>query len=1035
MRFTDLFIRRPVLAVSLNLVILLLGLHSFLSMTVREYPKLTNTVVSVTTSYPGASPSTVQGFVTTILEKAISSTPDIDYMTSDSSQGVSTIQVYMKLNSDPNGALTQVISKVNQVRNQLPPESESPVVKETEGSSTALMYLAFYSKTMTSEQIADYLNRVVQPKIQGVAGVGEAQILPAGSGNGNTFAMRAWLNPQKMAALAVTPAEVANALASNDLVSAVGRTKGRNVAMTIRATTSLHSAAAFRKLVVAQRNGTQIHLGDIAKVQLGAEDYNQSVYFKGQPATFIGVTPTPSANALTVADGVHKVFRQIQHEFPPGLHAGIPYDGSVFIHASIREVADTIAITLGVVVLVIFLFLGSFRSLLIPAVAIPLSIVGAGLIMLALGYTLNLMTLLAIVLAIGLVVDDAIIVVENIHRHIEEGRRPLEAAMLSARELTLPIVVMSTTLIAVFAPIGFLGGLVGNLFTEFAFTLAASVLISMVVALTLSPVMGSRVLRHTPPRGFSHFLDQTFDRLRQRYLRSLHGVLNYRPVVLVFALVILVSIFFLFTSTRHELAPTEDQGILFVQGKGPPTATLHYLERYSKQMLQIFDSFPEEHMTFLVNGIAPGGGAGNNMAFGGMLLKPWGQRKRSQMQIQPLLQKKLNKITGLKAVTFGRPSVPGSAGGLPIQFVVKANTDYRRINTVADHLIGRAMHSGLFMFLDKDLKFDSPQVVLSINRPMAATLGLTMRDITNDLQPLLGGNYINRFSMAGQSYKVIPQVPDRFRANPNLLKRYYIRTASGTLVPLSTVVTVHREVQPEFLPQFQQLNSATISGVMMPGVTIGEALDYLKTTAARIFPPGFEVDYASVSRQFMEQGSSALVTFALAVILVYLLLAAQFESFRDPLIVMTTVPMSICGALIFLSLGAATLNIYTQVGLLTLVGLITKQGILIVQFANDLQRHEGLGRREAVERASSVRLRPILMTTGAMVFGVIPLLVASGPGAVSRYDMGLVIATGLSIGALFSLYVVPTFYMYLARDHSAEAAAGGDAPSEEPTAP
>ncbi len=1032
MRLTDLFIRRPVLAVSLNLVILLLGVRAFLDMTVREYPKLTNTVITVTTSYPGASPSTVQGFVTTILEKAIASAPDIDYMTSTSSQSVSAIQVYMKLNSDPNAALTQVISKVNQVRNQLPPESESPVVKETEGSSTALMYLAFYSKTMSSEQIADYLNRVIQPKIQGVAGVGQAQILPAGSGNGNTFAMRAWLDPQKMAALGITPAEVAQALASNDLVSAVGRTKGPNVAMTIRATTSLHSVKAFRRLVVAQRDGTQIRLGDVADVELGAEDYNQSVYFKGQPATFIGVTPTPSANALAVADGVHKVFHEIQTELPPGLHAGIPYDGSVFIRASIHEVADTILITLGVVVLVIYLFLGSFRSLLIPAVAIPLSIIGAGLIMLALGYTLNLMTLLAIVLAIGLVVDDAIIVVENIHRHIEEGRSPLDAAILSARELTLPIVVMSTTLIAVFAPIGFMGGLVGNLFSEFAFTLAASVLISMVVALTLSPVMGSRVLRHTPPRGFSHFLDRTFDRLRARYMRSLHGVLNYRPIVLVFSAVILVSIFFLFTSTRHELAPTEDQGILFAQGKGPPTATLHYLERYSKQMLNIFDSFPEEHMTFLVNGIAPGGGAGNNSVFGGMLLKPWGERKRSQMQIQPLLQKKLNTIVGLKAVAFTRPSVPGSAGGLPIQFVVKANADYGEINAVANRLIGRAMHSGMFMFLDKDLKFDNPEVVMHIDRPMAATLGLTMRDITNNLQPLLGGNYINRFSMAGQSYKVIPQVPDRFRADPDLLKRYYIRTGSGSLVPLSTVVSLHTEVQPDYLPQFQQLNSATILGVMMPGVTIGQALNYLRDTAKKIFPPGFEVDYASVSRQFMQQGSSALVSFALAIILVYLLLAAQFESFRDPLIVMTTVPMSICGALIFLSIGLASLNIYTQVGLLTLIGLITKQGILIVQFANDLQRNEGIGRREAVERASSVRLRPILMTTGAMVFGVIPLLVATGPGAVSRFDMGLVIATGLSIGALFSLYVVPTFYMYLARDHAAEAGTASEPAPDTP---
>ena len=1016
MRFTDIFVRRPVLATSLSLVILLLGLRAWSEMVVRQYPKVTSTLVTVTTAYPGASSSTVLGFVTARLEQAIASAPGIDYMTATSSEGVSTISVYMRLNYSPNAAVAQIMSKVQQVQNQLPTGTQAPVINETVGNQTALMYLAFYSKTLTQQQVNDYVLRVVQPKIQGVRGVGQAQIVPAGTGpSGNSFALRAWLNPNRMAALGVTPAEVATALAANNYISAVGRTRSSDIARTIRADTILHNARQFRELVVKHSGNTLVRLGDVAHVELGGQNYNQAVYYDGKPAVFIGVFATPNANSLSVAKGVHKVFGELQASLPPGIRAAIPYDGSVYIQKSIHEVMTTIAITLAVVVVVIFLFLGSLRSLLIPAVAIPLSIVGGGIFMMAAGYTINLITLLAVVLAIGLVVDDAIIIVENIHRHMEEGMSGFDAALRGARELASPIIVMTTTLVAVFTPIALTGGLTGSLFSEFAFTLVFTVTVSAVVALTLSPMLCSKVLRPSATHGFAHALDAAYERLRRGYDRSLSGLLKHRSAVLVVATAVFVCIPVLFLGTPSELAPTEDQGIILVSATGPATATLHYLNHYSRQVAHIFHSFPETQQVFQINGISFSG-AVDNALIGGMRLVPWSQRSVTQMALMPEVQQKLNHLTGVQAAAFAKPSLPGSAGGYPVQFVITSSGHFARIDHVANTLIGKAMQSGLFAFLTKDLRYDSPEVVLHVDRNLAGDLDISMADIANNLEPLLGGNYINRFDISGRSYKVIPQVPDRFRNHPSMLRDYYIASGSGALVPLSTLVKIRTQVRPEFLPQFQQLNSATVEGVMAPGVTLGQALTYLKTEAGKILPPGFGIDYASESRQYIEQGHAIVITFALSVVLVYLLLAAQFESFRDPLIVMVTLPMAITGALIFLYLGAATLNIYTEVGLITLIGLITKQGILIVQFANVIQETEGLDRRAAVEKASSIRLRPILMTTGAMVLGALPLVFATGPGAVSRFDMGLVIAAGLAIGAFFSLYVVPVIYTYLARD-------------------
>jgi len=1024
MKFTDLFIRRPVLATALSLVIFLMGMRAYFGMTVRQYPKMTNTTVVVSTAYPGASPQTIQGFLTTPLERVIASAPGINYMTSASAQSVSTITAYMDLNYSPNAAIANIQSKIQQVVNKLPTGSQLPIINVTVGDSTDLMYIAFYSRHMSQQQITDYLLRVVQPSLVAVHGVSQAQIVPAGTGSGNTFAMRVWLNPTKMAALHVAPAQVATALAANDYVSAVGRTRGPMIGQVIRATTSLSTVRGFRDLIIAHDGNTLVRLKDVARVTLGAQTYTSQAFFNGTTAAYIGIQPTPTANSLDVARGLRKTLARLKTQFPPTLKAAIPYDASNYITAALHEILTTIGITLVVVILVILLFLGSLRAAIIPAIAIPLSIIGGGLLMWMMHFTINLLTLLAIVLAIGLVVDDAIVVVENIHRHIEEGQTPLDAALLSGRELMSPIIVMSTTLVAVFAPIGFMGGLTGSLFSEFAFTLVATVLVSMVVALTLSPLLSSRVLKGHQTHGFGHFVDEKFDALRRRYDHLLHGSLDYLPVTLLFAAVMLASVYFLFVTTRQELAPQEDQGIVFVAGTAPPTATPRYLRTYGLQIIHDFKKIKAYDKSFMITGFSPSG-AGTNSMIAGMHLVPWNERTVSTMQLQPIIQREVSHIAGLQLAVFQRPSLPGSAGGPPIQFVIQSSAGYKKINAVASQLIGIAQRSGLFAYVAKDLRYDNPQIVLHIHRDMAAALGLNMQTIAANLQPLLSGNYINRFDLKGRSYEVIPQVSDRFRADAGLLKSFYLQTASGHMVPLSTVASIKTDVQPQYLPQFEQLNSATIQAVPMPGVSMGQALSFLRIQAHKIFPQGFSVNYASESRQFMHARSGLLVTFFLAILLIYLLLAAQFESFRDPLIILVTVPMSISGALIFLSLGLGTINIYTEVGLITLIGLITKQGILIVQFANEAQRHQGLSKRAAVEKASSIRLRPIMMTTGAMVIGVLPLLLASGPGAAARFALGLVIFTGLSLGSLFSLFVVPAMYMVLGKDHSHDPDADG----------
>jgi multidrug efflux pump len=1007
-KFTDIFIDRPVLASVVSLLILVIGLRSITSLEVRQYPETKDTVVTVSTTYPGASSELVKGFITTPLQQAIAEAEGIDYIAATSIKGQSTIEVHMRLNYDPNAAVAEIQAKVGSQRNVLPVEAEDPVITSRTGDPTALMYLAFYSTDMKPSQITDYLLRVVQPKLQSVPGVAKARLI----GN-KTFAMRIWLDPRRMAALGVTAQDVADVLRANNYLSAVGQARGRYVAIDLRATTDAANERDFRELIVRSDGSTLVRIRDLARAELGAEDYESSAWYKGKTSIYIGVEQAPGANPLTVARRVHVAIDELKGQLPEGLETFIPYDASVFIEDSINEVFRTLIEAVGIVLVVIFLSLGSARAAIVPAVTVPLSLIGAAFLMLLLGYSINLLTLLAMVLAIGLVVDDAIVVVENVHRHIELGEDRRTAALNGARELALPIIAMTTTLVAVYAPIGFMGGLVGTLFSEFAFSLAGAVLISGVVALTLSPMLSSKVLRPVGGEGrFERFVERFFTALANTYRRTLHASLNYLPVTIVFAVAVLVSIYFMFVTSQSELAPTEDQSILFFQAIGPQTATLEYNELYTNEILEAFQSVPEHRDSFYLLGFR----GDDNVVFGGFKMPPPSERERSQMQVQPELQGKLSKIAGFKIAVFPRPSLPG-AGGLPFQFVMVSDADYRELDEIADELVGRAMQSGTFVFLQKSIRYARPQATLVIDRDRAGDLGITMREIGANLANFLGGNYVNRFSLEGRSYKVIPQVERDSRLNPAMLKDYYIDTPTGEQVPLSALVHIEESVEPSKRTQFQQLNSLTLEGIMAPGVSMGDAMAYMEQQAEEVFPRGFASDYTGPTRQAAQEGSALVITFFMSLLVIYLVLSAQFESWRDPLIILVSVPMSIAGALTFITLGFATVNIYTQVGLITLIGLIAKNGILIVEFANQLQIHKSLPKRQAVEEAATIRLRPILMTTVAMLMAMIPLLTATGPGAVSRFHIGLVIATGLGIGTLFTLFVVPAVYVLIARDH------------------
>jgi len=1007
MKFTDIFIKKPVLASVLSLLILVMGFASISKLPLRQYPQMQNTTITITTLYPGASADVVQGFITTPISQAVGSADGIDYLEATSSASLSTITAHIKLNYDPNAALTNITGKVDSVTNQLPSGSQSPTINKETGQTFPDLIMGFTANTMTPEQITAYIQNVVIPKLYSVGGISNIVVYGA-----KTYAMRIWLDPQKMALLGISPQDVQTALQTNNIQSAPGQLKQPYMYTDIQAQTDLHTVDQFNNLVVKNNNGHLIRIQDIGHAELGSQNYDSQVYYNGKQAVFAGVSSAPGANPLTVVDNVVKLLPNIEASFPPGLKANVVHDSTEYIRVSIREVIETIIEATIIVIIVIYLFLGALRAVLIPVVAIPLSLIGVCFLMLAMGFSINLLTLLAMVLAIGLVVDDAVVVLENIYRHVEEGLTPFQAAIKGAREIAGPVMVMTTTLAAVFAPIGFVGGLTGALFGEFAFTLAACVIISGIVALSFSPMLCSKVINADLLQGkFVQKIDKVFHKLKTRYHRRLHGVLNYRPIVLMVAVVVLSSCYFLFSGAQKELAPTEDQGFIGLFANAPSSANLPYVQKFNTDLQQAFDSIPEGNHSFIVDGMQ-----GPNTVFGGLILKSWNDRKRSQMIITPILQNALNAIPGLQAFAFQMPPLPGVDFGLPLQFVVTTTDSQQALYQVMQNFEAKAQASGMFLFLNSSLRFDKPQIQIAIDQNKAAALGIPMSEIAASLNTMLGGNLVNYFSQGGYSYQVIPQMPDDWRRTVEQLQSINIPTSNGSLVPLSTLISFNDATEPSSLYQFQQLNAATLEGMLKPGVSLGQGLSYLQNLAKQTLPQSMSINYSGQSRQFIQEGDVLIYAFLLAIIIIFLVLSAQFESFRDPLVVLVSVPLSICGALIPLYLGVASVNIYTEIGLITLIGLISKHGILMVEFANRLQDEQGLSIRDAIEQAAATRLRPILMTTFCMVFGILPLLLAHGAGAVSRFDVGLVITSGMVIGTCFTLFVVPAIYTYIAED-------------------
>ncbi|MGB6604851.1 MAG: efflux RND transporter permease subunit [Steroidobacteraceae bacterium] len=1015
MKFTDLFIERPVLSIVVSLLILVLGARAIFGLPVSQFPQTENAVVTISTAYYGADAATIAGFITQPLEAAIAQAQGIDYLSSSSITGSSVITATLRLNYDSSRAMTEINTQVSSVRNQLPPQAQQPVISVAVGQTIDSMYLGYFSDTIPANSVTDYLIRVVQPKLESIEGVQQAEVLGA-----RQFALRAWLDPTRMAAHGVAADDVYNALAANNYLTAVGQSKGQMVSINLAANTDVHSLDEFRRLVVKKQGDALVRLEDVANVVLGAENYDFNVAFSGQRSVFIGIKVAPKANLLDVTEKVRAALPDIASQLPQGVTQKIAYDATKFIVSSIHEVIKTLIEALIIVTVVIFLFLGAPRAVVIPVVAMPLSLVGAFFIMAALGYSINLLTLLALVLAIGLVVDDAIIVVENVDRHLKEGVTPMNAALQAARELGGPIIAMTIVLVAAYIPIGFQGGLTGALFTQFAFTLAGAVTISGVIALTLSPMMCSRVFTAEQEEGrFTHFLDRTFGRLRDGYRRLLANLLGTWQVVVLFGVLLLPGLVLLFLTAKSELAPSEDQGVVLEQTIGPPNATLMQMQNYADMEFNISRKLPEYQQMFQLTG-APS----VNQGFGGVLLTPWEDRTRGAMAIQQLLQQEWNKVPGARVAAFQFPALPGSQG-FPIQFVITTTEPIQNLNEVAKQVIDKAKASGMFYFIDVDLKLDQPQSTLTVDRDMVSDLGLTQQGVGSALTAALGGGYVNYFAISGRSYKVIPQVLQVDRLNPDQVLNYYVHDANGGLIPARTVATLKTSVVPEVISHFQQLNSATLGGVA--GVSEADALKFLRNTLKQVAPTGYNADYSGESRQFMLGSGSFAVTLFFALIIVYLALAAQFESFRDPAVILVSVPMALFGAMIFINLGVhgLSLNIYTQVGLVTLLGLVSKHGILIVQFANELQR-SGHSKLYAIEEAAAVRLRPILMTTAAMCFGVVPLVIASGAGAAGRQNMGTVLLTGLAIGTLFTLFVVPAVYLFIGADHGHEGRAATD---------
>ncbi|WP_376877079.1 efflux RND transporter permease subunit [Albirhodobacter sp. R86504] len=1003
MSISELFIRRPVLSTVLGAFMLLLGFQAIFSLPVRQYPEVEETVVTITTVYAGAPSDLIQGFVTAPIAAAVATTENIDYVTSQSTSSASIVSVNMKLGSDPDVALTEVLAKVQQVRGQLPSEADDPVIVKGTGQTFALMYLAAQNPNMTQEQITEYLDRVIRPRMSTISGVAEIQIIGA-----SEYAMRVWLDPLKMASRNVTASEVLNAIQASNFLAAPGKTENEYIARSITLKSTLQTSDAFGALPLRSEGDAVVRLRDVATIELAAAEQDEIVTFNGTAGTFIGVTSTPSANPLDTAAAVVADLPAINDSLPEGMQIELVYDSTDTISASISEVFKTLEEAVIIVVLVILLFLGSFRSVAMPIITIPLSLIGVMSLLLALGYSINLLTLLAMVLAIGLVVDDAIVVVENIHRHIEDGMEPMPAAIKGMQEITGPVIAMTITLAAVLAPLGFTGGITGALFREFAFTLAGAVILSGVIALTITPMMSARLLKHGGASKFQKAVDRYSDRISAWYGRMVSGSLNYRPVTLLMIIVLVATTGFLFQKTSSELAPDEDQGVLFAFLNGPRYATTDYTKLYTDQISAATSDIEEVRTEFSIAGF---GGASNSGIYI-WSLKDWADRSRSQAEIQAEVQGRLDKIAGVQGFVFAPPTLPGTGGGLPISMVIQSIHAPDRVAEVAEEIKNKAQASGKFIVVQNSLAFDAPEARVTIDRDRAATLNVPVSQIGTTLALLVGGGAVSQFDRDSNSYDIITQVPQDLRENPEQLGTYFVRAATGEMVPLSSVVSIETGVMASSIEQFNQLNSATLTALPLPGQSTGDGLAELKRIADETLPSGFFIDYSGQSRLEVTQGNTIVIAFAAALIVIYLVLAAQFESFRDPLIIMMTVPLTIFGAIIPLNLGLGTLNIYSQVGLITLIGLITKHGILMVEFAN-MQRENGMSRRDAIVESATVRLRPILMTTAAMALAVIPLILAEGAGAAARQAMGIVMFFGLILGTGFTLFVVPMFYTFI----------------------
>ncbi len=1030
---TDLFIKKPVVAMVVNLIILLIGVRAAGTLGVQQYPQIESSSIEVTTAYVGASAESIRGFITTPIERAVSAIAGVDYVESQSVPSVSKVTVHLRLNHRSTDALAEISARLGEVRSELPREAEAPVieVKRTD-RPYASFYISFVSETLTPTQLTEYLSRVIQPELGTLQGVQRA-----GLEGPRLMAMRVWLNPDRMAALGIAPQDVQSAMQRNNFLAAVGRTKGATTQLDLLADTDLRSTEEFERLIVREQGGSIVRLGDIARIELGSEEATQTTKKDGREAVFVSIWPLPGVNEIDVADRLTEAMKRLEPTLPAGVHMSMAFDATMYMRNSIREIGKTLSETIGIVAIVVVLFMGSFRTALVPLIAMPVSLLGATIFMIGLGFSLNLLTLLAIVLSVGLVVDDAIVVVENVERHVREGKGRIEAALVAARELLTPIIAMTITLATVYAPIGFQGGLTGVLFKEFAFTLAAAVIVSGVVAVTLSPIMSAWMVHdprsHAQPgwlarivffpfhaidmyvvrpifRGtFADWVNRRFDSVRRAYGWMLDVTLSVRPAVIAGGVLLVLIGFPLYMMSAKELAPIEDQGFIFTALESAPDSSLKYTERYGVDVIRAFNSMPECKFVFqLVN---PSGG------FGGMITKDWKERTKNTATLNAEVFPQLMAIPGLRAFPITPASLPG-AGQFDVEMIVSSFDPPERMVEVAGGLVGWGFTSGMFMYIDSDLKLDMPQVRVMVDREKVADLGLDLARAGGEMAVYLAGNYTNRFNYEGRSYKVIPQIDDEFQGSVEKLLDLKVAARNGEMVPVSTFASLQSETGPRALNRFQQKNSVKIYGGVPPGVTKAQALDALEKHARDTLPPGYSIDYAGESRQIKTEGSKLAVTLGFAIALIYLVLAAQFSSFRDPLVVLLgSVPLALSGALVFTFLGFTTINIYSQVGLITLVGLIAKNGILIVEWANHLQR-EGKSKLEAVREAAMTRLRPILMTSAATVFGHMPLVFVTGPGAMARNSIGIVLVTGMLIGTLFTLFVVPSVYMLLAARHT-----------------